>query len=99
MKKTLARLAQQAEERLADYDIMRAETSGKSITSRTALDIITISHSTIEALYNYARTLEDAYSEFAEDFDKKLEKMEKALENLDKPVQKKKEKKKISYIK
>ena len=103
MKKTLERLGTVARNSLKDYD----ELVGKIVEKKLKQDdlnnlMVTISR-TIDALLVYIYALQDAYSEFAEGFDKleaiKLEKMKKAVESIpDKPVKKKDDKGKTKYI-
>lgn len=89
MKKTLERLRSKVDEKISQHN--------KALNDKKPCNVLFLSATMVSlALITYVEALEDAYSEFAEPFDKKLEKMEKAVENISKPIQKE-GKKKPSY--
>jgi len=101
MKKTLQRLQKTAFYAMEEYRKVRVETYRKPVTRLVLNDILITGDQAVNSLLTYAKALEDAYSEFAEPFDKKLETMEKAVQTVDKPAESKEKankRKKTSYI-
>lgn len=96
MKKTLKRLRREMIEDMNTYLKAREELD-KAPTKAKTINFVFRANNALVSLISYIQTLEDAYSEFAEPFDKKLKKMEKAIENIGKPAQKEEERKKPSY--
>jgi len=97
MKKTIERLQKDAIESLQYYDKILRKFYGKRVDQLSYDAIMQGATQAIWSIYNYAKVLEDAYSELAEPLDKKLEAMEKAVKNIGKPVRKKEETKKPPY--
>lgn len=93
MKKTLERLGTVARNSLKAYDELVDKMVEKKLKQDDLNNLMVTISRTIDDLLAYTYALQDAYSEFAEDFDKKLGKMEKAVQTVDKPVQKKDEEK------
>lgn len=107
MKKTLERLQKQAMESMKHYNEVLDETYGKNITQFVFVRIVGSANRALVSYYNYAKALEDAYSEYDETFEKletiKLEKMKKAVESIsvqkkDEGKRKKEKTKKTQYI-
>jgi len=96
-KKILKRLRSKAWERIKEYN--------KALEDKEDdFGLLITAGLTLQALFDYVKSLEYAYSEYDETFERletiKLEKMKKAIESMpDKSVKKKDETKKTDYIK
>ena len=89
MKKTLEQLAEDVMDKVEKYGKVRTELENDPTNPTKILNFVWVANVTLSSFLLYAQALENAYSEFAEDFDKKLEKMEKAIQTMDKSVEKK----------
>lgn len=98
MRKTLKRLKKIAKRQIDKYIEIRDKIIGKHV-SETVLVTVTRGDKTIASLIDYVKALEDYSLELDEAWDELLKSIKETQQGKPKPIQKKEEGKKTTYIK